>query len=147
MDGRALLELAKAIARVVHDGQYRKGTGEPYFNHVERVAGRVYGWKAKTVAYLHDVVEDTGITLEMLAILGFPQGIIDAVAALSRNEEESYVHFIQRAIDSKDPVVFVVKMADLQDNLDDVDELAPQDARQLRHKYTEAERMLIASEL
>jgi len=61
MHGSHLRDLAVALARVVHSGQSRKGTGEAYFNHVERVARRVPGWRAQTIAFLHDTIEDTAI--------------------------------------------------------------------------------------
>lgn len=140
MDGRALLELARALARVVHDGEYRRGSGEPYFNHVDRVAGRVYGWRAKTVAYLHDVIEDTVLTTYDLSHMGFPTEIISAVVSLSRDfyKKETYTEFIQRAIDTGDKTVIAVKLADLEDNLDGIDELDPKEADGLRRRYRRA---------
>lgn len=141
MDGRALLELARALARVVHDGEYRRGSGEPYFNHVDRVAGRVYGWRAKTVAYLHDVIEDTSVGASALEDMGFPSEIVDCVLHLTRitaPTKETYTEFIQRAIDSGNPTVIAVKLADLEDNLDGIDELDPKEADGLRRRYRRA---------
>jgi (p)ppGpp synthase/HD superfamily hydrolase len=96
--GEELLALAEALAPVAHAGQSRKGTGEPYVNHVRRVAGRVKGWRAKTIALLHDVIEDTRITEAELFLIGFPRDVIEDVNALSRRVSETYFDFIARTI-------------------------------------------------
>jgi (p)ppGpp synthase/HD superfamily hydrolase len=122
MNGLAIMNLAHAIAVVAHDGQSRKGAGEPYINHVERVANSVYGWKAKSVSYLHDVVEDTHLTFDSLSLIGIPSDpIIWRVARLTRNEDETYTEFIDRIIESDDEIVLKVKIADIEDNLSDLD--------------------------
>jgi (p)ppGpp synthase/HD superfamily hydrolase len=57
------VELASHFAYLAHNGQVRKGTGAPYFTHVEAVANTLqrYGFPEDVVAagYLHDVLEDT----------------------------------------------------------------------------------------
>ena len=124
MNGLAVMNLAHAIAVVAHDGQSRKGAGEPYINHVERVADSVYGWKLKSIAYLHDVIEDTGITFGDLNNIGIPKEIAYAVHILSREEDQSYAEFIDKIIAYKsilDIDIVTVKMADIEDNLSDLD--------------------------
>jgi (p)ppGpp synthase/HD superfamily hydrolase len=79
-----LLRLAEALARVKHASQKRKGTGEPYVNHLLRVEARVSGPRRKTIAWLHDLIEDQGVTPRELRHMGFPWDIIDDVVALSR---------------------------------------------------------------
>lgn len=147
MDGRALLDLATALAKVAHSGQYRRGTGEPYFHHCERVAAGVYGWRAKTVAYLHDVVEDTPVTTEMLIAIGFPKEVVDQVGALTRHwiVQETYQEFIDRTIETGDVLVLRVKLSDLQSNLGDIDDLAPSEASGLRRRYTKSEEQILAA--
>lgn len=147
MDGRALLDLSVAIARVAHSGQYRKGTGEPYFNHCERVAASVFGWRAKTVAYLHDVVEDTPVTTDVLEALGFPVDLVAQVGALTRHwlTPETYREFIVRTVASGDLLVLRVKLADLRDNLADVDDLSPDERTGLRKRYSQSEEEILAA--
>lgn len=140
MDGRVLLDLARALAQVKHAGVYRKGTGEPYFNHVSRVAERCHGWRAKVIAYLHDLIEDTDITAEILRFLGFPDDICDATNTLSRRINETYTEFIQRIADCGDSAIIQVKLADLADNSSDLEEhLSPVEAQSKRRRYTAAE--------
>lgn len=144
-DGRALHDLSRSLAVVAHQGQCRKGTGEPYFNHVERVAESVQGWRRRTIAYLHDLIEDTDINASALAVIGFPCDIISAVCALTREEGEQYRAFIDRAATHPDPDVRAVKLADVRDNLRDID-ILPGDAANLRRRYITAEAALLEAE-
>ena len=116
-----LLNLAKSLATVVHAGQVRKGEAEPYINHVQRVARRVFhlSWRAVAIAYLHDVIEDTPVTAEGLIDMGFPPTLVLDVYALSRKVGETYKDFIARTIRDGSLDALNVKLADLQDNLND----------------------------
>jgi (p)ppGpp synthase/HD superfamily hydrolase len=65
-----LLDKAAGFAMKAHDGQVRKYTGEPYFNHCAEVAGLV-SWAGGddamiAAALLHDTVEDTGTSLHKI---------------------------------------------------------------------------------
>lgn len=63
-----LVEKAKHFAVRAHEGQKRKYTGEPYVCHCEHVAELVtsHGGSPEMIAaaWLHDTVEDCGITLD-----------------------------------------------------------------------------------
>ncbi|WP_394998899.1 HD domain-containing protein [Acinetobacter sp.] len=74
----SLLIKAAQFANVAHAGQWRKHTAHgiriPYIHHVSRVAGRVALLPDVTedmiaAAWLHDVIEDCGITEAMIAHL------------------------------------------------------------------------------
>lgn len=108
--------LAKAveIAARAHVSQKDKRTGEPYVLHPLRLMTRVDGEHAKMAAVLHDVVEDTPVTLDDLRREGFPEPVLQAVAALTRRDDETYAQFIVRC--RNDPVALRVKLADLEDN-------------------------------
>jgi (p)ppGpp synthase/HD superfamily hydrolase len=59
-----LVERAARFAKAAHEGQTRKYTGEPYFNHparvVEILATIGVPHEVAAAAYLHDVLEDVG---------------------------------------------------------------------------------------
>ena len=57
------VETAKSWAERLHQGQTDKA-GQPYIGHPARVAGRLETKEAQVVGWLHDTVEDTGLTLE-----------------------------------------------------------------------------------
>ena len=110
-----MLEKADEFACEVHNGQTDK-SGKDYIGHPRRVSERCRGKKAKIVALLHDTIEDTFVTADYLKEYGFSNDVIEAVLALSRQENETYAQFIMRA--SKNEIAKEVKIADLEDNLD-----------------------------
>jgi (p)ppGpp synthase/HD superfamily hydrolase len=77
---------------------------------------RVGPEEAKMAAVLHDVVEDTPVTLGDLRAEGFPETVVDAVEALTKRQGESYEDFILRA--AANEIARTVKLADLLDNCD-----------------------------
>ncbi len=109
------LDHAIQIALEAHKAQADK-TGRPYFEHCQRVALLVSGDEARTVAYLHDVVEKgRSWTLDRLREEGFPPAIVSAVDALTRRAGETDDAFVKRA--ASNPLALPVKKADLEDNL------------------------------
>jgi len=111
-----MFEKAKRIAEIAHKGQVRLG-GEPFINHPMRLTAHFDSETRKTVAVLHDLVEDTNWTLEDLRNEGFSDEVVDAVDSLTRREHESYLNFILRA--AKNEIGKEVKLIDVEDNLAD----------------------------
>jgi (p)ppGpp synthase/HD superfamily hydrolase len=109
------LEQAIALAAQVHEGQLDKA-GAPYLLHPLRVMLRMESLAERRVAVLHDVVEDGGLSLDVLRRKGLPEAEVLAVAALTKGEGEPYDAAIERA--GKDPLARRVKLADLADNMD-----------------------------
>jgi (p)ppGpp synthase/HD superfamily hydrolase len=66
-------------------------------------------------AVLHDVVEDTDITLESLEAL-FGRRVRDIVDACTRRDGETYRNYILRA--RENPFAKLIKIADVTDNAD-----------------------------
>lgn len=109
------LNRAIVIAAEAHAGQVDKG-GAPYILHPLRIMLAVHGTQAQIAAVLHDVVEDSGITLETLAAEGFDKDILDALEALTKRPGESRLDAARRA--AAHPIARVVKLADNADNAD-----------------------------
>ena len=110
-----LYNLALKIATENHAGQLDK-SGEPYIGHPIRVASRCTDLKTKIVALLHDTIEDTNVTPDYLFENGFPEEIVNAVLSVSKHDGEPYEEYIKRA--SENPLGRLVKIADLEDNMD-----------------------------
>lgn len=108
------LQKAVAIACLAHIDQADKG-GNPYIEHVARVAGSFHCDVLKSVAYLHDVIEDTDVTAEDLMEWSITPNIVDAVIALTKTKNEPRKEYIKRV--KNNPLARFVKLADLQDNL------------------------------
>lgn len=112
------LDRAIEIALEAHAGQTDK-TGEPYYLHCNRVAAVVSSVEEKIVAYLHDVVEKGGWSIERLKSEGFSDPVVSAVDALTKREGESDEAFVRRA--ASNGLARPVKEADLTDNLTQVE--------------------------
>lgn len=111
----ATLERAIEIAAKAHAGQVDKA-GQPYVLHPLRMMLAVTTPEARMAAVLHDVVEDTAVTIEELRGEDFPAAVISAVEALTKREGEDYEAFIRRV--APNPIAREVKLADLRDNSD-----------------------------
>jgi (p)ppGpp synthase/HD superfamily hydrolase len=107
-------------------------------------AVRSHGEQAIAAAWLHDVAEDTGWTIQRLAQL-FPAPVLDAVDALTRRPEESSHEYYMRV--RSDPIALIVKLADIADNTDPgrLGQLPQSTAHRLLRKYTAALRELTRS--
>ena len=108
-------QMALQWAKAAHQGQKDKA-GQAYILHPMHVAEQMETDAEKAVAYLHDVVEDTGVTLEDLRSMGFSDEIVDAVEAITRQDGESYDQYLQRV--ACNAIARRVKLADLRHNSD-----------------------------
>ncbi|MDE6266083.1 MAG: GTP pyrophosphokinase [Muribaculaceae bacterium] len=135
-----LLDKAAMLCVVKHGGQRDKG-GSAYFQHPMRVAMKCTTDEEKMVALLHDIIEDTDVTADYLLREGFPRRVVDGVIAVTKRDGEKYEDFVTRA--GKNPLGRIVKIHDLEDNLDlmRLDEMSPEAVVRL-NKYLRAYRYL-----
>lgn len=110
-----MISKALDIAKTAHRGQLDKG-GNPYILHPIAVSQLVDSEEEKIVALLHDVVEDTDITLEYLKLAGFSDNIIAAVSVLTKQPGVSYDDYISKL--KENPIAARVKVADITHNSD-----------------------------
>ena len=106
---------ARKIAAMAHYGQSRTD-GSPYIDHPTRVADAVED-RLKPIAFLHDTIEDTQVTLEELKDEGFPSYIIDAVDLLTHRKGVSNIDYWTKI--KANPDALAVKLADINDNVND----------------------------
>lgn len=143
------------LATTAHEGQVDK-LGEPYLRHVLRVARRVTEHvhnniemhtvernQIIAIAYLHDVIEDTKITADVL-LSHFNSRIVDAVVALTHLPNEYSYDYLDRVKLNRDAVI--VKLADVADNMDPyrLQRLDPATRERLIRKYTNALEALLS---
>lgn len=114
MTKTATVEDAVSIAARAHKGQ-RDKAGALYLLHPLRLMMSMTSEAAMMAAVLHDVVEDTDWTLELLRAEGFSAEVLDAVECLTHREGESYQEFVERV--RTNPIARAVKIADLEDNM------------------------------
>lgn len=107
-------------------GQKRKYTGEDYINHPVAVR-EIVAWHGGTVemqiaALLHDVVEDTHVTIEMVRE-HFGEHVAEMVLALTNiarpedgNRIQRFIINVRELEQSLDMQTRMIKLADLLDN-------------------------------
>ena len=136
------LERAIEIATQAHEGQVDKA-GNAYIGHPLRVMAMGKNEQEKIAGVLHDIVEDTPWTFEMLEAEGFAPEIIAALKCVTKiSENEDYDNFIERV--KKNPLAVAVKINDLTDNMDirRLPYLSDKDVKRLK-KYLKAYKKLI----
>ena len=148
------LARAIALAAQAHVDQVDKA-GQPYILHPLRMMMRLATQMqtlstqmqvdAQIVAVLHDVVEDTPITIEELRDAGFSEQVLAALECVTRRATESYDEFVARS--QSNPLARLVKLADLEDNMDlkRIGVLNERDVERL-HRYHQAWRRLQAAD-
>ena len=109
------LDLAKSLCKAAHTGQYDRG-GVEYYLHPFKVADMCKKRVDKIVAYLHDVPEDTKITIDDLRKFGFSRRVINAIIAITHIKTMSYPEYLK--IVKKNKIATRVKIADLTHNSD-----------------------------
>lgn len=130
MNGDQLIMQAARFARFAHFGQTRRYTGTPYIYHPMRVAGRVtYMTTAApelvAAAWLHDVVEDCGKTVDELQEI-FGIEVASLVAELTNPSKGMKASRHQRKLVDRlhiatiSPNAKLIKLIDRIDNLREV---------------------------
>ena len=107
-----LTKKALAISFNAHKDQLDK-SGMPYVYHPYEVAAQMDTEVETCVALLHDVIEDTDITLNYLATI-FPKEVVDALRLLTHDSNVPYFDYIKRI--KSNPIATKVKLADLSHN-------------------------------
>ncbi len=110
-----LTRKAMSIAYNAHHGQVDKGD-VPYVFHPVHLAEQANSEEACIVALLHDVVEDTNVTIEDLIESGFPEECIIAIKLLSHDKNQDYFEYIENLKTNR--LARTVKLLDLNHNSD-----------------------------
>ena len=116
MNKQEQLAAAICIAAAAHHGQYDKG-GKPYILHPLHLMNQLmFDTQLATIAVLHDVVEDSGVTLDELEVIGFSARVLVTVDILTHRDGVSYDDYITRISCNLDAIK--VKRKDLEHNSD-----------------------------
>lgn len=105
---------AMKIAYTAHHGQVDKG-GLPYIFHPYHLAESMDDEISCCAALLHDVVEDTDVTMEDLA-KEFPEEVIDVLKLLTHRKGVPYFDYVRKIKDN--PIAVKIKLADIAHNSD-----------------------------
>ena len=111
----SLLESARLLSQKAHSNQVDKAGVDYFTGHIQTVVNSVHTYKEKIVAYLHDTVEDTEVTIEMI-YEEFGEEIGDAVKAITKPKKLDYTKYIEGI--KANELARAVKIADLKHNMD-----------------------------
>lgn len=128
-----IVERAANFAAIAHTGQLRKYTGEPYIVHPQEVA-RIVSLVSEdanvvAAAWLHDVVEDTPVTIEQIDqnfnsyVAKLVSEVTNVGAGRGNRAERKRLereHLAQACPDAK-----TIKLADILDNVPSIVEFDP----------------------
>lgn len=114
---------ARALAEIMHWNQTDKA-GVPYTEHLIRVVDRFTMYRALNLsamdlqygviaAWLHDIVEDTSITIEDLIRFHYPERAVQIVGLMTRDDRPVEQYYADL---KADPIGRLVKAADMDDN-------------------------------
>ena len=144
---RQVLE-AYQFSEAAHHGQKRL-SGEPYITHPLAVAGALAEWRmdvqAVIAALLHDVMEDTAVTKNEIAVRFGKQvaDLVDGLSKLERIEFQSYQdaqaeNFRKMLMAmARDLRIVLIKLADRLHNLQTMAPLRPDKRRRIAHETLE----------
>ena len=93
-------------------------SGIPYIVHLMKVYQGVDDYNEKITALMHDVVEDTEVTLDDLKEIGYPSDILEMLDYLTKRKGEYYPDYIDRIISSGNIHILNIKLSDLRHNMD-----------------------------
>lgn len=121
----SMYDAAYVIAQMAHCGQQRKKNGESYINHCLRVASKFKDERERSVAILHDSIEDARDeeardTLEKVIEFNCGEDVLGCVKILTKRPGEPYLDYILRVMHGGLPAMRI-KLADLEDNLKDLE--------------------------
>lgn len=135
-----LTSRAMCIAYAAHHGQTDKA-GVPYVFHPLHLAEQMTDEASTCAALLHDVVEDTDVTLDELRA-EFPPAVIEAVRLLTHEKTTPYLEYVRALMDN--PIARAVKLADLAHNSDESRWPGATDVQRayFREKYRRARELL-----
>ena len=137
-----MIARAAALATRAHEGQKRKCTGEPYIEHCQAVAAIVatvpHTPEMIAAAYLHDVIEDTEVTIEEverecgMIVASYVTSLTDCPSNVSNRATRKSID--RGRLAAAPPEVQTIKYADLIDNLTSIVEHDPNFAKLYRYE-------------
>ena len=117
MKQKHMLGVAIALAATKFGTTTDRG-GEPYMLHCLKVMEGLNekDHELRAIGVMHDVVEDTDVTLDDLANMGFSFRVVNGVDGMTKRENETYEDFVRRCATNEDSRL--AKIEDLKHNSD-----------------------------
>ena len=137
-----LTNKAMRIAYSAHHGQ-ADYNGIPYIFHPIHLAEQMEDEISCCAALLHDVVEDTAVTMADLS-REFPEEVMAVLRLLTHEEDVPYFDYVRKI--KANPIAVRIKLADIAHNSDQTrcvgSDLTEQQLAYWREKYEKARAIL-----
>lgn len=134
---------ALQVAYKAHAGQVDY-SNVPYVFHPYHLAEQMDDEISCTVALLHDVVEDTDVTIEDLE-REFPKSVTEVIKLLTHEKDVDYFDYVRKI--KTNPIATKVKLEDLKHNSDETRNAGinvPEEKRRYwAEKYAKAKDLLL----
>lgn len=101
---------------VIKHWKQKDKAGKRYIWHPIHVMLNVEGYNEKIVALLHDIVEDTDVTVSDLKNLKFSKEVIEAVDVITKKKDQEYFSYLK--LIKGNSTAKKVKIEDLKHNSD-----------------------------
>ena len=111
-----IYERSHALVEKLFSEKLDKGNSN-YLNHLEHVSQDFKEDRKKSMALMHDVLEDTEVTRKDLESLGYDDDFIQVLELLT-NTYDSYEEYIEHLLNANNKDAFEIKMKDLLHNMD-----------------------------
>ena len=139
----ALTKQAMLLCFEAHKEQKDK-SGMPYILHPIHLAEQMDDEISCTVALLHDIIEDTNVTVEDLE-KDFPSEVVEAVKLLTHTDNVDYQLYLEKI--KNNPVAKKVKLEDIKHNSDETrcngTDIPHEQLCRWRKKYAKARALLL----
>ena len=111
-------------------------SGHPYMNHLIKVSEDFEEERIKSMALMHDVLEDTKLTSKDLKTLGYDEDFIKVLELLT-NTYDTYEEYIDTLLKSNNHIAIQIKMKDVLHNMDISRFASPKekDFQRVKRKY------------
>ena len=111
-----IYERSVELVKKLFESKLDKGNHN-YLNHLEHVSQDFEEERKKSMALMHDVLEDTKVTRMDLENLGYDDEFISVLELLT-NTFDTYEEYIEHLLASNNKDAFEIKMKDLLHNMD-----------------------------
>lgn len=114
----SMVEKAVVVAAKAFEGMRGEGDNEKVtISHSLRVGLAGQNERQMVLGYLHDIVEDTAVTIDLLDEIGFPRNILNDLEILTHRYGSTYQGYIDNIELKGSQDVLAVKLNDLVDNI------------------------------
>ena len=113
---KGIYDRSMALVKILFHEKSDKAN-KNYMDHLRHVSSDFKSSRLKSMALMHDVLEDTSITRKDLESLGYDNDFITVLEILT-NTYDSYDEYIDQIIASKNKEALAIKLKDLLHNMD-----------------------------